>query len=121
MLPIGQDDEFVKYLIANFESETLNPVQLLTMKNRRYDNFDELKENHKKLLTVNFCNHKKRWILESTCDCRDFQRNFICKHLLGLAFYNKLKKCPQEGNAKPIAKKNSKGRIALAKKALQKQ
>lgn len=37
------DDEFVQYLVANFESETINPVQLITMKNQRYETFDGLK------------------------------------------------------------------------------
>lgn len=99
----------------------MNPVQLLALKNKRYDTFDELKEHRNKVLTVHFCNDRRRWIIESTCSCRVFQRNFICKHLLGLAFYNRLKRCPEEGNNKTIAKKKSKGRIALAKKALQKQ
>lgn len=63
----------------------IKTAQLFAMKTKRYETFDELKENHNKVLTVHFCNDKRRWIQESTCTCGNFQRNFICKHLLGLA------------------------------------
>lgn len=98
-----------------------NPIDLLEMRNKTYDTFDEYKANHNNVLTVKFCKSKGRWMKEFICSCHIFQRNFMCKHLLGLALYNKLKKWPEEGINKTIAKKKSKGRIALAKKALQKQ
>ena len=94
---------------------------MYSLKNHKYDTFDEFKKNADMIYTIKFCNDKKRWSLESVCSCRQFQRDFICKHLLGLAFHNKLKKCPEEGNNKLIQKNSKKGRIELAKQALQKQ
>lgn len=119
-MQIHQEDEFIEYLAAN---GPIKPTDLLAFKNKIYDSFDELKENFEKVYTIKFCNEKehKRWTKESTCSCRNFQKNFICKHIVGLAFYNKVKKCPQEGNSKTISKKPKKGRIPRAKKALERQ
>lgn len=79
------------------------------------------KKNNDIVHTIYFCNEKKRWIHESTCTCKLFLKEFLCKHIVGLAFYNKLKRCPQEGNNEMISKLPTKGRISRAKKALQKQ
>lgn len=116
-----KQDEFVTFLAANGQFDVGKYGTLTELKNRRYDTFDEYKKNCDSFYTIRFCNVKKRWMKESTCSCRDFQNNFICKHLIGLAFHNKLKKCPEEGNSTMISKLPKKGRIPRAKKALQKQ
>lgn len=85
-----------------------------------FDSFDDFKRNYRRVYKVKF-NMSRRWNVDSTCSCSIFQKNFMCKHLVGLAFYNKLMKCPQEGNGTAISKKKKRGRIAYAKKALEKQ
>lgn len=117
----GAQDEFIFYLAANDGTHVSTPETLIELNRENYDTFDELKSNRDKVLNIRLCNTKERWATESACSCRSFQKEFICKHLLALAFYNRLKKCPQEGNNKLISKKRKRGRIALAKSALQKQ
>lgn len=114
-------DEFIFYLAANDGTNVHTPDTLIELNGESYDTFDDLKINRDKVLTIKFCNAKERWATNSSCSCRLFQKEFMCKHLLALAFYNRLKKCPQEGNNKLISKKAKRGRIALAKSALQKQ
>lgn len=112
VLQIHQEDEYLEYLAGN--GSITNPMDLLAFKNKVYDSFDDFKENFDRVYMIKFCNDKehKRWLKESTCTCRNFQKSFICKHIIGFAFYNKLKKCPQEGNNKSISKKPKKGRVA---------
>lgn len=117
-MQITQDDKYIGYLAANF---VIAPTDMLALRNKTYQTFDDYKKDAGKLQLIKFCNDKTKWIIESVCSCQEFQRNFICKHLLGLAFHNKLKKCVEEGNNKLIAKNSKKGRIPLAKKALERQ
>lgn len=120
-MEIGKQGEFVFYLAAYDATNIKTSDTLVERKNKSYDTFDELKNERDKILNIKFCNVKKKWSTESICSCRTFQKEFICKHILALAFYYRLKKCPQEGNNKTISPKPKRGRIALAKKALQKQ
>lgn len=121
MIQNETQDEFIFYLAANDGAQVSTSDTLIELNRESYDTFDELKCNRDKVLNIKFCNTKERWATESSCSCRVFQKEFICKHLLSLAFYNRLKKCPKEGNNKLISKKAKRGRIALAKSALQKQ
>lgn len=115
-------DEFVIYLTKNDRlKEKLSHEELIHFKCAKYDSFDEFKANYQKVFHINFCNDKKRWLTDSTCSCKTFQKEFLCKHLIGLAFYNKLKKCPEEGNSTIISQKPKRGRMALAKSALIRQ
>lgn len=120
-MQIDQKDEFVTYLAANDGINFATPEALIELKRKNFVTFDEFKKDGDKVLTIKFCNEKKRWITESICSCRIFQKEFICKHIIALAFYNRLKKCPEEGNNQMISQKAKRGRIAYAKSALQKQ
>lgn len=120
-MEIEKRAEFVIYLAANDGIKIASPRTLTEWNNRSYDSFDELKAERDKVLNIKFCNDKKRWQTESICSCRIFQKEFICKHILALAFYYRHKKCPQEGNDKIISEKAKRGRVARAKKALEKQ
>lgn len=115
-------DDFLVYLAANDQiNKPLSREEIIEIKTSKYVTFDEYKNNYDTIIVMKFCNVKSRWNIDSTCTCVSFQKKFICKHLIGLAFYNKLKKCPEEGSGLEIAPKKKKGRIARARKALQKQ
>lgn len=110
--------ELIRYLVAK---DSIVETDLVTFKKKKYDTFDEYKNNFDKVISIKFHKCKEQWMTESSCTCRTFQKMFICKHLLGLAFYHKLKRCPEEGSNKEISKKPKRGRVAFAKSALQKQ
>lgn len=79
---IDRKDEFVFYLAANdLVKGELSRDDIIDLKAAKYDNFDEFKSNYDKVHCIAFCNEKKRWIIESTCSCTKFQKEFICMHL----------------------------------------
>lgn len=56
--------------------------------------------------------------LNGTCNCPDYLRNYVCKHLAGLAIRLKLVEPPTEARNVPIGEKRRRGRPTKAKKAL---
>ncbi len=57
------------------------------------------------------------WI-KSTCTCPIYLKNFICKHIVGLAIRLKKYEVVPEAKSIPIGEKRKRGRPAQAKKAL---
>lgn len=55
---------------------------------------------------------------DGICNCRDFMKKFICKHLVGMAIRLKLTTAPAEAKNIPIGAKRKPGRPSKAKKAL---
>ena len=74
---------------------------------------------------------KSRMMLQQTigkgkrilCDCPSFQKDFLCKHTVGIAVKLKLTKVPDaaKNSATPIGMLPKRGRPPLAKKALVRQ
>lgn len=62
--------------------------------------------------------HRNDWKTKSKCMCPDFLKNYICKHIIGLAIKEKLTECPGNALSVPLAQNRKRGRPALAKKAL---
>lgn len=58
------------------------------------------------------------FLTESICICRSFQSQFICKHIIGIAYHLKLIAVPKHADSKVIGKKMPRGRVAKAKKAV---
>lgn len=58
---------------------------------------------------------------DSKCTCKYFFKEYMCKHIIGLAAKHRLFKLPREANNQKISSKAKRGRPALAKKALFKQ
>ncbi len=54
----------------------------------------------------------------SRCNCPAFMKNFVCKHMVGVALRLKLCKPPPAAMNVPIGEKRKRGRPARAKKAL---
>jgi hypothetical protein len=57
----------------------------------------------------------------STCTCPSYFRDYICKHILGVAAMTKINPIPNEAKAVCIEQKAPRGRPAKAKKALEYQ
>jgi hypothetical protein len=55
------------------------------------------------------------------CSCPNFQKNYVCHHILGLAVRQKLYEVRPEAKSIPIGEKRKRGRPKLAKKALLRQ
>lgn len=61
--------------------------------------------------------NKDNWTL-GHCDCCDFFKLFICKHIIGIALRLKFVTAPPEAKNIPIGMKRKRGRPALAARAL---
>lgn len=106
-----------KYL-NNTSSPSLNDLNAI----HDFDDFDSFILNGVGMqYTVHVKNDANLCFIESTCMCASFHQNFICKHIVGLAFHLKLKKVPKSADSTMISKKQPRGRAAKAKKALVKQ
>lgn len=63
---------------------------------------------------------KENW-KKSTCNCAQFQKNYICKHIVLLAIRFNLCNIPPQVKNIPLGHKPKRGRISKSKKALDKQ
>jgi hypothetical protein len=55
---------------------------------------------------------------KSSCNCKSFLKNYICHHIIGLAYRYKLLEIPDNAKTIPIGKKRPKGRPPTRKPAL---
>jgi hypothetical protein len=58
---------------------------------------------------------------KATCTCPIFLKQYVCKHILGIAIRLKMYSIPDVAKSVPIGEKRKRGRPALAKKALLRQ
>lgn len=63
---------------------------------------------------------KEDWI-KSECNCPAYLKNYMCKHILGMAIRLKYAEAPLEAKLIPLGQKRRPGRPAKSKKALIKQ
>lgn len=82
---------------------------------RQWETFDEFKKNI--VLGWSTIVPVEKWI-EGTCNCPAFFKNFMCKHVVGIAIRLRLLEVPFEAKQIPIGQKRKRGRPKLAKKAL---
>lgn len=87
-----------------------------------FEDFDQYAKNGFEMIYTIDIHNTEEWKTKSTCTCRCFQSDYMCKHILGMSLQLNLSKCPPEARTEPLPQKKArKGRISKAKKALQKQ
>lgn len=84
--------------------------------------FDEFREKSFSYYDTTFIHPISRdnW-LQGTCDCRDYFKHYICKHVIGISLRLKCISPPPEAKTVPIGSKRKRGRPAKAKNALTRQ
>lgn len=115
-----------KFIVASskYLSQAKKPSlsDLNAIRSKKIDNFDDyIQHGFSMQYEVEVKNDSTTCFHDSTCSCKSFHRNFICKHIIGLAFHMKLKKVPKNADSSVIGKKRPRGRIAATKKALVRQ
>lgn len=60
-------------------------------------------------------------VLNGSCNCPVFYKEYVCKHHLGIGIRLKYIEVPHEARDIPIGMKKKRGRASKAKKALIKQ
>lgn len=85
---------YVASLKTKDQMEDFNLETVLELNNRKFESFDVyVKKRHDAFYTLDL--NKKSW-LKSKCSCSHFMKNYICKHIVGLALRNKLCKLPKK-------------------------
>lgn len=67
--------------------------------------------------TFNYPVKRENW-LQGKCDCKDYFKLYICRHIIGIAIRLKCITPPAEAKTVPIGQKRKRGRPAKAKAAL---
>lgn len=124
----GREGDVVTFLTASsklnarFKPNQIKFEDIIGIRDSLFDDFDSYKnDGYAMVHTIQFNSNKKLWLTNSICSCYTFQKDFTCKHIIGIAYRLKLKKCSQEADGTLISKKPTRGRIAKSKKALQRQ
>lgn len=103
------EDENSKYYVVSTNTE--KPIVIPDT----FQSFNEFKEKIFTSYKINL--PQESWDM-GTCNCSVFMKQFICKHVVGLAIRLKLTKPPTEAKNLPIGAKRKPGRPSKAKKAL---
>lgn len=84
-----------------------------------WTSFDNFRKFYFRKCIVSFATplNKTNWE-KGTCDCSEFFKEYICKHIVGIALRLKLVEAPIEAKSIPIGQKRKRGRPAHAKAAL---
>lgn len=85
-----------------------------------WETFDEFKEFYFNEWTTTLSNDPEKWS-SGTCTCPTFMKEFICKHVVGIALRLKYVQAPFAARHFPIGEKRKRGRPAKAKLALHRQ
>lgn len=103
------------YYIPARDIASIQKADLNRYINSKWTNFNQFKKSHDiwcmQMIEGN------DWI-KSKCNCPFFLKNYICKHIVGLALRLKLCKVPAAAKTVPIGEKRKRGRPAKAKRAL---
>lgn len=88
-------------------------------RNLDWNTFDQFKKNNFACHHVSFPTPytKENW-LDGKCSCKDYFKNFICQHIIGVSLRMKYVIAPDEAKNIPLGQKRKRGRPALAKAAL---
>lgn len=105
-----KDDKFKYYYIPGGKAEIIKEFANSPL------NFDEYRTQFFNKWKVGLPLNNE-WI-HSKCNCPIFFKEYMCKHILGLAIRLKLTKPPPEAKNIPIGQKRKRGRPSKAKPAL---
>lgn len=104
-----------KFIDAEYELSKANCSAAL--ERTHYKNFEEYKNDGFNL--VYLVTLTKSDIFEkSTCTCRNFHKDFICQHILGLSIRNEFCICPSIADQHEIGARPKRGRKKMATSAL---
>lgn len=114
-----QNETNAEYFVASSKAnENFDVVLAKKLNNHKFKSFDDYcAKRHGLFWTVNL--NKDSW-MNSKCDCLHFLKNYVCRHIVGIALKEKLVKLPKKALTVRIAKKATLGRKPKASSALRK-
>jgi hypothetical protein len=114
---INEEEESLEYYLPTSCSTKVAQTDVDIVKNLRWNTFDQFKKRAFQVWILSFPKNKSNW-KNAKCNCPTFFKEFICKHVVGMALRLKLCKPPPAAKDVPIGEKRKRGRPKLASKAL---
>lgn len=116
----AEDVDFYVFGGSNEDKITNNDVK--TFLNQKFTDFDDFAEKAFLIHKITFKQNSHDWASHSLCTCHTFSKEYICKHIVAIAYRLGILNVPDAVvagiNEGPIAPKNKRGRPRKATKAL---
>ena len=112
-----EKDDSVRYYTPTGDKLTITDSEISTVELKRWNTFDQFKKRAFSVWIVDLPKNGEKW-LEGTCTCPVFMKEYICKHVVGIALRLKYTRAPPQAKNVPLGQKRKPGRPAKAKKAL---
>ncbi|CAF1234572.1 unnamed protein product [Didymodactylos carnosus] len=103
------------YYIPARDLQSITKADLDKYKNKKWTTFNQFKKSFD--IWCMELENDSDW-KKSKCNCPAFFKNYICKHVVGMAIRLKYCKPPPAAKTVPIGEKRKRGRPAKAKPAL---
>lgn len=117
----GDDGIVDFYVFAGENLDKITKEHVEKFKSQTFKKFDTFAEKAFAIHQITFKQNSQKWATDSLCTCQSFSKDFICKHVVGIAYRIGILNAPdQVSNAAegPISAKNKRGRPRKATKAL---
>jgi len=111
------DKDATRYYIPAGEIVKIADKDVNRYESGRFNTFDTYRSVQFGMWRVSLPNEPEEW-RKGICTCPSFLKNYICKHVIGMAIRLKYCKPPPEAKNVEIGVKRKRGRPAKAKKAL---
>lgn len=114
-----KDDNSITYIVPSGTKTSITTLDRST-----FDTLEQYRDNCFEYYLVTMPNSNSKdsdSYLRGVCDCPQFYKHYMCKHILGVALRLKLVKVPLSACNTKLPVKMGPGRPGKAKKALQKQ
>lgn len=109
------NDSSKKYFISARDLQSITQANLDKYENKKWTTFNQFKKSFD--IWCMEMENDSDW-KTSKCNCPAFFKNYICKHVVGMAIRLKYYKSPAAAKTVPIGEKRKRGRTAKAKPAL---
>lgn len=116
LLSVGLDDFDVFYTPAG-ETGKISQQDIDDAVKMRYTTFDQYVRRGLKIWSTRIPKDSENW-MKGSCNCPHFFKDFVCKHLLGIAIRLKYAEPVPKAKLIPIGQKRKRGRPKLATRAL---
>jgi MULE transposase domain len=105
------------YYIPAGTKETMTRAEIEKYNKKKWTSFDQFKDLQFGIWKLTLPNNGSEWT-KGICNCPNFFKEYICKHVIGMAIRLKFCKPPPAAKDVPLGEKRKRGRPRKATKAL---
>lgn len=81
----GEDGFMIFFVFSGASEELITEQEVRECQTHEYSSFDEFKEKAFRIYEITFPHNPAEW-KDATCTCPSFFLNYICKHIVGIAY-----------------------------------